>query len=805
MATQFHDMRGPYLKVLARRFVTIANESTLIYLLAAFYAPLISMSGGGYHFIPPHLHDQRALLVAAGLIFGLRPAVRPFQMIMSGIIGVCGWGIVRLSQRGVIALDEQLPIRRLLSSRKRRSFLVYLGRSLALSCCIIAPWVLIWIGAFWAQWGLIGTIRLDWTLWITLLSLLASALAMASPLGGWVYGLFSQAWLKPVAPEGAWPILVIDEASRAGWLGRAAHDGSLRMDGERLELRVGRKDWTIGRDAVLEIAPAGWTQKILFQTMFAWRSLVRPVRLRWWTREGEQLVEHRLLLAAQGAGALSAWRADGRLAEAMKDWREDLSPWPVESTSPKNRRLMFAAGFVATALFLPLLHNHLILTKLRTNAWPPMAHSKSAGKPAPYLSATNEAVNPQAMYASVVATRPSHNDFGPSRVSDEPVSFSVIGRINPFPTGFQPVAMLASMDWLAANGPGEPTHLFRQYANCWLNTALIPTLTTDYLNRTNHHLWPDQVLDLRTGRTWDIRCLPIDFEQAPHRFAIYQGETLFYSREKDLHEQTRDPATGGCQWVRSTEADFGWVDVKADTRHPLGKLRISEKGRPEMDPVFFPGGRHVLYAWRVVDIKTGQITPIERPKSDEWAVGYISLWGDVFTRGQRLAIQVNTSRQIKVQIKDGVQVSTTTLKKDDPNSYLGVMVEPSDFGEYKPLFTGTSYRTQEQWEIWELDPASTQVKRIALPESMRLISADQNRWLLRENRPRPLTKDEQRHRAKPYRYTHHFHLLDATTGRTRSLSIQQTIQNIMLVKGRNEALVYDESGSWSTIALPETK
>lgn len=478
--------------------------------------------------------------------------------------------------------------------------------------CVILPWPLVWAAIFWSQWALTGTVWLYAFFLSIPMCVAASGLALASPLKSWLAVLFYAAW-RNKTPTDARPVQIIDELRFARLMRRVSRQGWLRADPEGLTLGAAGQTWRIPHQAIVNIALLERTSFLSFLVSPIGRFAARPVRLTWRAEEQGVPVLHSVLLAPRAArGFLGNLRSDRRFAATLLAWRERPDASPIQSLSPRPSALARLAPalrpatatlFVLVCLAAPFLHNHLIMTRIRTGQWRPHPKLMAEYRPAyPFIGflPSRDAIDPSA-FVCTGDPLPLLDFGGPDRRPYNR-SFEHIFRYDARRASLETVALGGFVKFLSF--PGAPTHVLMLHAHSDLQTVTLP-VNFDYMNEDSKlDRFPHQVIELATGRQTEIRSLT-DALRSNRRsqFALF-GDRLFYAFATYNSDYSSEK--------HSLDAEYGWVDASRDRRHALGRLKIGDFDYAAInpEPVFFPDGRHVLYAWQVIDCQTGETRPV---------------------------------------------------------------------------------------------------------------------------------------------------------------------------------------------------
>lgn len=105
-------------------------------------------------------------------------------------------------------------------------------------------------------------------------------------------------------------------------------------------------------------------------------------------------------------------------------------------------------------------------------------------------------------------------------------------------------------------------------------------------------------------------------------------------------------------------------------------------------------------------------------------------------------------------------------------------------------------------EVWEFDPQTAERRVIALPRDTILLSADGERWLLRDDRW--LSSGGMYDPSEKPQTTMTLSLFHPASGRTRKLCTMEKEGNrwIGLAPGRDEVLIYSQKNGLKTIRIP---
>ncbi len=613
----------------------------------------------------------------------------------------------------------------------------------------------------------------------------------SSPVRGWLVNLLTGVFLEPRPPVGDHKVYVSEGIFTSKFFRHKTQPGFLRRDGEELVLRLALKQWRIARGDILELEPLKGSARF-----FLWlcgendRVFAHPIRFGWQVPDDGKMVNHQVLLTSRSGRTFGHdRRLDVKLFEFLERWREgdrdaDLSNLGVARGWPGP---LAAALLVMVMIAAPFVHNHLIETKVRPGHWTPPAWPHDPDHMGPTFPFRVEAVS---------LPMPLTSDWL-SFESSMSMPIPVTGLGDPTLDQFD-LALFGFYHTVATpSHPGGVTHFLSKLWGEWmLDLARFPPTKANRQASQDPAL---RVISIQTGNMSDFTSFP------GGEAVLFKGEKIFYSRRTDEAEHT--PAPGD----KTIRVEYGWIGVAEDERHPLGHVQlpatedveraVTVDGRPNFfpsfprwedddddrrdpdhifrpnsAPVFFPGGRRVLYASRIIDLESGEATPIERPPEES-----------------RDDLYVGLSRLNAFGYRDRLRVRIRALSKET-----------------------------EVQQVWEIDPDRARMELFAeLAPGERLMSTDSDRWLVSQIDPddpaakelSPEDLEEIGFRELPGwgglekmgkdgRYHSHrtiyiYKIHDPVTGRSRELFRESPKGNYMLVKGERRVLCWAGSDGWT--------
>lgn len=736
----------PFILFLFRRAIIKALTADIFvamllpYLIVAFVVSLPtpeSLVGSGISdptILIDLIHHPRFLGLMLVLMLGLRPTMAPIIFLAKKCLPKLFDDLTPFPQSAF----NEMNMRPILQPTPGFDIGLRYGVAfLATLSCVLLPCYLVWAAFFWIQWVMGGAMIL--ILGVFPCSLLGTVLAVNGPLRGWVIGLLTGAWREPALSAGEWRVHIIDEMRVERFIKNCSQGGLLREERGDLVLSAGGKTWRISLDAISEIKPLRRTSFLQYVLSPTYRLFNRPVRLRWRVVEDGQEVAHSVLLVTRsGWGFGAGLRRDRRLAAALEAWQTGMIGLETSrERSSAGPGSLVAALFLAMGLLTPWAHNFLIVNWIRMGHWPPRVAVRDFVPVNSLLIPSIDALTP----GTVLCESGRMDGF-----------FPMLVNVNPYSGHLRPVTTWAS--WfdvpVVPSYPGECTHILAPSSYAYLGCFLIPPkLSLVQLSDPRFAPFVDQVVDVKTGRHKDIHSIPKESNKAVS-LAFFRGEKIFYT------SWVRHRYEVGLRysWI---EADIGWIDVEHDQRHPLGQLKIESIGEGQLTPVFFPDGRHVLYAWNVIDIDTGTAHPLEPITRPDFLSSCYGL-SDTFTSGRCLC--------------QGVTL-------------------------YDANWLNKPFPRKERKEIWEIDPVTAKRRTIQLPENTTLVSADGDRWLIKA---RHEVKDSSGTATR--RVTGSFSLFNPKTSKVRPLFIETNWASRFLVRGRDEILEYAGKNVWNRRVIP---
>lgn len=638
--------------------------------------------------------------------------------------------------------------------------------------CIFLTACLCVAGLFWWDWLTLGT--LDLVRYVEAgipASLLAGLLVSFSPLRGWIWKLIRAGEFKRPCDAKEMEVDVVDAAGRGGFWLSGSRTGCVRLEGNDLTVETGSLRIRISRERIRAIRRWGM-----------WRTMERLHRDRWvgravevaWddddgvrralamiSRDGASFRKDRRLERAMFAELAAWWRqeratptkekgenengfeseSDGEMESRSRsesgEGNGDGSEFPTGFAALNRGHLTLTAGvaglFLAFGIAAPLLHNHLLMTRVRTGVWRPPAWIRPQG------DLLSSRFGLEAVCAGWIPMQEASAGMAPTT--------SAIGLRAWRVDAIEDFAQVVSFPLVpsAVSFPGPPSHALRWDTGLYLSAALIPPTSWPGTGQ-----FPAQVVSFATGRAIDVPAYPVD--RLPLENALYRDERIFFVQTVDTRTsevtvmRPAANASGGAgnapgppgagppfmdpeimgvtdpellMLMRSVEheaataaagadrTDAGadttteslalvpvretrtipisepaWIDVKSGVLSRLPQMESSGLG----SPLFFPGGRYVLYDWMVFDLDEGTRRPVDIPAE---AAALKTLGGSPWNAfGTGAAIR---------------------------------MVDQGDHHESRPC------------RVWEIDPESARMELVKeFSEKTRLVSADGDLWLLAE-------------------------------------------------------------------------
>jgi hypothetical protein len=532
--------------------------------------------------------------------------------------------------------------------------------------CFGLPQTAIVTGAFWYRWATQGSADF-WFLyvWGGMLGVVVGWVVLfASPVGGWLWKLVQGGWRAPKQLRNS--VRVIVEERCAGPWRYQSRRGFLRIEDGQLVLSVGDARWGVQRDRVVEVEQLGFRHGLrLGETGRCW---IRPTLLRW--RGGGKMMHSLALASDQGWSFARDRRLDRELCLALKGWRDGEAKSGFAEMSPGPRRLapFLALAFLIVGFAIPLSHRHVFTKYVATGRLLPPASIQPKGQLWPHAFDV-EALSPGPMLldentgTSLWAMSLDHSRMwvgGPIR-----------RRCRVLPIDYHCVP----------SHPGKLTHVFCS-AEMWSPQSSSGLFPAGWFSL------PPRLVTLETGQMQPIFLVPRGL--LTDSIALYQDKRIFYAR-RVVRRQKDSPV------------EIGWIDAEKNIHHPLGEI---DAGEPDYGSlVFFPGGRQVLFNWRIIDLDTEERRRVTLPDAhpDEerrsWPTEFNS-WPAGLPSRDALRVRIRRDKESTFRTVPGTEVR------------LPIVI-----------------RFQE--EVWEIDPALARLDvTCRLPENASLLSADGDRWLL---------------------------------------------------------------------------
>jgi hypothetical protein len=486
---------------------------------------------------------------------------------------------------------------------------------------------------FWINWTFFGGMNTVWSFVgsFPLALLYLVLLGVVGPVRGWLWKSVQLALVRrPFNVE------IAEGFAAPGAPALTTTTAYLEQDGDSLlfhflgrRLRIRRRDLTN-----LSLRNLGWGN----QTVFGYRYMSHPIVIQWLT---EEAAEHCILIHASCRSTLGSdrWSTD-RLYAYLCRWRDgdaaDLAPLRVVT---RQRAVPAIAIFVAIWLLIPVIHNQLLITRVRTGAWRPNISGPLEPSAVRRVGSSVPAADPR----SVLVLESSH-PFSVQRwwrLDLETSSYSFLS--------FETDVMLSQ--------PGEPGSLLTASLHPYIFQMVPPGLPYR-MNRLLINIgdgsireadWLPDSITTPQGALSEQGWVAMPglgrptglFAREPHR-SIYPLNTLrdFTSRAP-LAVQDFTIITRPVPSLESLPVPLVDVDIYLYAPDELGTApRGTVRGTGSTGILFFPGGNSIIAFWQILDLETGEVRTIQLPDTFEPTLQW---WGrslNVFPLDDDLGMRV---------------------------------------------------------------------------------------------------------------------------------------------------------------------
>ncbi|MBI1290520.1 hypothetical protein GC173_04665 [bacterium] len=489
---------------------------------------------------------------------------------------------------------------------------------------------------FWLNWTFFGGMNTPWSFVaaIPLALLYLCLFVVVGPVRGWLWKS-----LQMIFVRGPFNVELAEGFATPGSPALTTTTAYLEPDGDSLlfhflgrRLRIRRRDLT-----TLSIRSLGWGNR----TLFGYRYLSHPIVIQWLT---EEAAEHCILVHASCRSSLGSdrWSTD-RLYAYLCRWRDgdgaDLGPLRLVT---RPRAFPAFAIFAAIWLLIPLVHNHLLLSRVRTGDWQPNISGPLEPEAVRRVGSSVPAADPR----SVLVLEAGH-----------PLSVQRWWRLDLETSNY---SFLSFETDVMLSQPGAPTSLLTASLHPYIFQLLPPGLPF----RMNRLL-----INIEDGNIREAEWLPDSittpqgalsrngwvampglarptglYSNSPHR-SVYPLNTLrdFASRgplaplsDEDFTIITRPSPGGESLPVPLVDVDIYLYAPNQIADEPRGTVR----GAGSTGLIFFPGGTSLVAFWQILDLQTGEVRTIQLPEGIEPTLQW---WGrslNVFPQGENLGMRV---------------------------------------------------------------------------------------------------------------------------------------------------------------------
>ena len=543
-----------------------------------------------------------------------------------------------LEQKGIPVINHK----EIIPSSARSFFLSTCNLTVSGIISIFLTSFLVMAGLFWIPWLLNADVNLLSFRVLGLgIGLPAGLILFWVPLRIWFWKLTALPWFMKNKTQKCIPVKIMEDSIFSLGFGKDRKAGIL-IEKDNLFISTRDREWKIPRESVVEI-----------ERMKKWkflpgpeRFMKRPVFLCW---KDEQGFGHSILVCmVHGWIALKDHLLEKRLLKILKEWHQGKPVSDVEKTlspGPRFITALFMIGFIVSGILAVSLHNYALNRFVRTGIWSPILKKDPPQDLVPLCPGV-QALSP----GRLLLRKYDPNSQSPSQMFKQWIG-------DPVTKEFRPVS-LAWFD-IIPSFPGRATHFLYKDQISW-GFLMIPPI---------HELPREsspRLLSLETGRAFEIPLTASSW--VTKSMALYQDEKIFYS---EFIPGRLD-----------SKANLFWYDIKEKITHFIGEMEVKK----EQPPLFFPGGHHVLYDWKVVSLETGAIIPVSLPHEP--------IAPELSAIPAFLAFPMKDKLCFKIRYKNGDDLS---------------------------------------YDIWEIDPVTAQVRDLlTFPHGINLVSADEKRFLLRQ-------------------------------------------------------------------------